>query len=257
MTSNYPYALDLDQYRRYLEKDYGRMLELTRSAQDDGSLSARVPSCPGWDIGELVRHTALLYLQKAEVIRTGVKPTGRWIPEDVLALDPAAQLELGYARLTGEFDSHQPSDPAESWMPDDQTVGFWIRRLTHETAIHRYDLETAVGDVQPVDAELAIDGIDEVLTVMVQRGRSMRGSEPNPEGVTGSVVLENGGKSWFVGLLPHDIEVAREAGDAPDAVISGEPSDVLLWLWGRGALPAEMVQQPAAAELRRRLAATT
>ncbi|WP_323960430.1 maleylpyruvate isomerase family mycothiol-dependent enzyme [Arthrobacter sp. JZ12] len=255
--TDYAYALGLDQYRTYLDKDFGRMLELTRSAQNDGALSSRVPSCPGWDIEELVRHTALLYLQKAEVVRTGVKPTGRWIPEDVLALDPAAQLELGYSRLTGEFDSHQPSDPAESWMPDDQTVSFWIRRLTHETAIHRYDLETAVDDVHPIDRELAIDGIDEVLTVMFQRGRSARGSEPNPEGITGSVVLESGGQRWFVGLLPHDIEVATEAGDEPDAVVSGDPSEVLLWLWGRGALPADMVQQPAAAELRRRVAATT
>lgn len=253
----YPYALGLEQYRTYLDKDFGRTLAITGSAQAGGSLSAPVPSCPGWDIEQLVRHTALLYLQKAEVIRTGVKPTGRWIPEDVLALDPAAQLELGYSRLVSEFDSHQPSDPAESWMPEDQTVGFWIRRLTHETSIHRYDIETAVDDVQPIEPELAVDGIDEVLTVMVQRGRSIQGSEPNPEGTTGSVVVESGGKSWFVGLLPHDIEVATEAGDEPDAVISGQPSEVLLWLWGRGPLPEAMTRQPAAAELRRRLAATT
>ncbi|WP_458116526.1 maleylpyruvate isomerase family mycothiol-dependent enzyme [Arthrobacter sp. D2-10] len=257
MSPDYPYALGLKQYRGYLAKDFARMLELTRSAQDGGSLSAPVPSCPGWDVQELMRHTALLYLQKAEVIRTGVKPTGRWIPEPVLALDPAAQLELGYGRLVEEFDSHQPSDPAESWMPDDQTVGFWIRRLTHETAVHRYDIETAVDDGRPIEFELAVDGIDEVLTVMFQRGRSAAGSEPNPDNVTGSVVIEGGGTRWFVGLLPHDIEVAREAGDEPDATVSGDPSDVLLWLWGRGPLPAEMTRQPAAAELRRRLAATT
>lgn len=257
MSPDYPYALGLEQYREYLNKDFGRMLDLTRSAQDGGSLSAPVPSCPGWDINELVRHTALLYLQKAEVIRTGVKPTGRWIPERVLALDPAAQLEFGYGRLVGEFDSHHPSDPAESWMPEDQTVGFWIRRLTHETTVHRYDLETAVDDVQPIESDLAIDGIDEILTVMFQRGRSARGSEPTPEGTTGSVAIESGGKTWFVRLLPSDIELVRGSDSSPDSVLGGEPSDVLLWLWGRGALPAGMDPQPAAAELRRRLAATT
>ena len=253
MKPDYPYALTYDRYRELMAKDYSRLLELTQSVD----LTARVPACPDWDIEQLIRHTALVYLQKAETIRTGVKPQGRWVPEDVLALDPVALLEHCYGRLTSEFDSHEPSDPAESWVPEDQTVGFWIRRLAHETAIHRYDLEAALGDPRPIQPDLAVDGIDEVLTVMFERGRSAQSADAAPESTSGNLVLESGGKTWSVRLLPYDIEVSHEVGESPDEVISGDPNDILVWLWGREPLSTDLDDAGVAAELRRRLAATT
>ncbi|KRF03451.1 hypothetical protein ASH00_15640 [Arthrobacter sp. Soil782] len=253
MKPKYPYALTFDRYRELMEKDFARLLGLTRSAD----AAARIPACPDWDIEQLVRHTALVYLQKAETIRTGAKPQGRWVPEDILQLGPAEILETCYQRITGEFDAHEPSDPAESWVAEDQTVGFWIRRLTHETSIHRYDLEASLGDPQPVETELAVDGIDEVLTVMFERGRSA-GTNSGPAEVTGNLLLESGGQAWSVLLLPHDVEISADAaGSSPDASISGEPNDILLWLWGREPLPIQAGDAGLAAELRRRLAATT
>lgn len=257
MKPDYPYALTYDRYRELMERDFSRLLELTMSAESAGKVGARVPACPEWDIAQLARHTALVYLQKAETVRTGSKPQGRWVPDEILQLGPVDILKTCYERLTSEFDSHSPSDAAESWVKEDQTVGFWIRRLTHETAIHRYDLEAALGDPQPVETELAIDGIDEVLTVMFERGRSTQGADEVPEGVTGNVVLESGGKVWSVILLPRDVDVSHGAGDSPDAVISGEPHDLLLWLWGREPLPTGSDDDGVAAELRRRLASTT
>lgn len=257
MKPDYPYALPYDRYRELMAQDFARLLKLAQTADP----ATRVPACPEWDIEQLARHTALVYLQKAETIRTGVKPQGHWIPEDIRQLGPARMLETCYARLTGEFDSHQPSDPAESWVAEDQTVGFWIRRLTHETAIHRYDIEAALDDPQPIDTELAVDGIDEVLTVMFERGRAARGPDAAPEGTTGNLVLQSGGHAWSVRLLPTDVEISREA--SPEArseastIISGEPHDLLLWLWGRGPVPAPNDDGGAAAELRRRLAAST
>lgn len=259
MKPDYPYALPYDRCRELMAQDFARLLKLTTTADP----STRVPACPEWDIEQLARHTALVYLQKAETIRTGVKPQGHWIPEDVRQLGPARMLETCYRRLTSEFDSHQPSDPAESWVAEDQTVGFWIRRLTHETAIHRYDMEAALADPQPIDPELAVDGIDEILTVMFERGRAARGTDAAPEGTTGDLVLESGGHTWFVRLLPTDVEISRESptngAGAASTIISGEPHDLLLWLWGRGPLPAPNNDDDggAAAELRRRLAAST
>ena len=252
MKPDHPYALSFDGYRERMEKDFSRLLELTRSAE----LTTRVPACPDWDIEQLARHTALVYLQKAETIRTGAKPQGSWVPEEILQLGPVEILETCYERITAEFDAHRPTDPAESWVAEDQTVGFWIRRLTHETAIHRYDLEAALGDPQPIETDLAIDGIDEVLTVMFERGRSAQSAEATA-GVTGNLVLESGGKAWSVLLLPHDVEISSAAGSSPDAIIKGEPNEILLWLWGREPLPMQADDAGLAAELRRRLAATT
>ncbi|GAB3539359.1 maleylpyruvate isomerase family mycothiol-dependent enzyme [Arthrobacter tecti] len=249
MKPAYPYALPYIRYRELMEKDFSRLLELTRSAE--GRLAAQVPGCPEWDVEALVRHTALVYLQKAETIRTGVKPQGRWVPEEILQLGPVEILETCFGRLSEEFDSHEPADVAESWVVEDQTVGFWIRRLAHETAIHRYDIEAALGRPQPIDADLALDGIDEVLTVMLGRGTDTGGSK------TGTVVLESEGFAWTAYLQQDGVTITGEGIDSPDAHIAGEPNTLLLWLWGREPLPDDGAIQPTAAELRRRLAADT
>ena len=39
--------------------------------------------------------------------------------------------------------------------------------MAHETSIHRRDVESAVGATTPVAADLAVDGIDEVLALML------------------------------------------------------------------------------------------
>ena len=38
-------------------------------------------------------------------------------------------------------------------------MGFVIRRMAQETAIHRWDAESAAGTVTPVESTLASDGI--------------------------------------------------------------------------------------------------
>ena len=57
--------------------------------------------------------------------------------------------------------------PAWSWWEPDQTVGFWYRRMALETVVHRVDVETQFGPPSAIDAALAVDGIDEVLTLML------------------------------------------------------------------------------------------
>ncbi len=82
--------------------------------------------------------------------------------------EPAALLDRSYAGLRREFATRRPADPASTWYGPDQTVGFWIRRMAQETVIHRIDAELGTGQpVAPVPADLAVDGIDELLKVFV------------------------------------------------------------------------------------------
>lgn len=251
MKPGYPFALPYTRYRELMDTDFARLLGLTRRAEADNALGAPVPECSDWDIEQLVRHTALVYLQKAETIRTGSKPHGKWVPEEILQLPPGELLQTCFDRLITQFDTHAPSDAAESWVTEDQTVGFWIRRLTHETAIHRYDIEAAFSEAQPIDATLALDGVDEVLTVMLGRGSAQGGK------VTGTVVLESERFSWTAYLRTHKTVITGVGIDNPDARVSGDANTLLLWLWGREPLPDDGAIQPAVAELRRRLAADT
>lgn len=247
MRQPYPYALSFGRYRELLSSEFAAL-----AASINGTLVTPVPSCPGWTGEDLVRHTAIVYLHKAETIRTGSRPGKGWPPVSIGSMPPGQLLEHCYHRLIAQFDAHAPEDAAESWVPDDQTVGFWVRRLTHETAMHRYDLEQAGGGrTSPFDSELAVDGIDEVLSVMLGRGRA----DP---GASGAVVrVESVGRSWSVTLdrAAARLDRAPATGGAPGvATISGDPEEILLWLWGRGPLPSTAGQDAAIAELRDRLA---
>ncbi|WP_051476739.1 maleylpyruvate isomerase family mycothiol-dependent enzyme [Arthrobacter sp. Br18] len=255
MRQPYPYALSFGRYRELLSSEFEALAALI-----DGTLAVPVPSCPGWSGEDLVRHTAIVYLQKAETIRTGSRPGKGWPPVGIGSMPPGALLWHCYERLIAQFDAHDPDDAAESWVPGDQTVGFWVRRLTHETAMHRYDLELAGGGpTTAFDADLAVDGIDEVLSVMLGRGRA----DPAASGAV--VLVESAGRSWSVSLEQAAARLDRtpvaEGGAAdsaaPDTAAStvrGAPQEVLLWLWGRGTLPSSSISGDAVSELRSRLA---
>jgi len=49
-----------------------------------------------------------------------------------------------------------PETPTSTWTLD-RRAGFWTRRLTHETVVHRADAALATGTPYDVDAELAAD----------------------------------------------------------------------------------------------------
>ncbi|MFC3300569.1 maleylpyruvate isomerase family mycothiol-dependent enzyme [Arthrobacter agilis] len=237
-----PYALPFERYRELLDQEYAALSDLVQP-----TLDRPVPACPGWNGEDLVRHTAIVFLQKAETIRTGTRPSHGWPPVSVGSLPPQPLLAHCYTRLVEEFDAHPTSDPAETWVPEDQTVGFWVRRLTHETAIHRVDLEQAAGrSVRPLDPALVIDGIDEVLTVMLGRGR------PDPAASGDVARLEAGGHSWDVRLSPQRATVQRDAEVDGRTAVACDPEQLFLWLWGRTAAPG--VVPAAATELRSRLA---
>jgi uncharacterized protein (TIGR03083 family) len=145
-----------------LAADYLRLREVAATG-----LNAKVPSCPGWTVSDLVRHVGEVYLHKATVMQTGAWPEP-WPPSTTAIEDPIALLDRAYGAVTHEFSRRGDSDRALTWHQPDQTVKFWIRRMAHESVIHRLDAELA-HDVEsaPIADDLALDGIDEILQVMV------------------------------------------------------------------------------------------
>jgi hypothetical protein len=126
--------------------------------------------------------------------------------------------------------------------------------MAQETAVHRVDVESAFEATTPVDAELAVDGVDEVLVMML--GGDWTGYE-EPD-LVGTVAVSTGGRTWYVAMTPAAVTVAESPGEAA-VVVRGEPSDVLLWLWGRA--PDDVVtfdgDLDAARRFRQRLAVAT
>jgi uncharacterized protein (TIGR03083 family) len=197
-------------------------------------LDAAVPSCPGWTVTDLVRHVAEVYLHKAECIRTGVKPS-TW-PPDLSGEEPLPLLDRAYAELVEQLAS-DPSSPAYTWYGPDQTVGFWVRRMAQETVIHRVDAELAAGEpVASIPADLAVDGIDEVLDLFLAYDTQEYSAEFGPalaESDGRTMAVHSGDARWSVRPTPAGVLVSRDVADEPGAFVDGDPQGVLLWLWGR------------------------
>jgi uncharacterized protein (TIGR03083 family) len=202
-----------------------------------GNLDAPVPTCPEWTVADLVQHVAEVYLHKTECMRRGEFPQP-W-PPDRGQEPPLERLDRAGAGLAAEFAARDPGSATVTWYEPDQTVGFWIRRMAQETVIHRVDAELARGPAGPIPADLALDGISEVLECFLRYG-SQRWPEEFaglPDHATPPVLVTAGGDAWLVraakdGVTVRPTPAESPAGDAA-ARVGGDPESVLLWLWRR------------------------
>lgn len=241
-----------DTFLAHIRTDAARISDLAHRGIDDP-----VPPCPGWSVRDVVVHTGEVYSHKVTCMRSG-RPEDddpSWSHGPADGEDPVAWFTTRLDELTAELTTRGPDAPSYTWHDKDQTVGFWHRRMAQETVIHRIDVESAFDVITPVDHELALDGIDEVLDLFL----AYQAEDVGPGGPgAGTVAVRTGEHIWRVTLVPDDVELSREPGKA-DAVVSGEPSELLLWLWGRRPESAVTIEGDTGlvAALRQRLEIVT
>ncbi len=195
--------LTATRYLDLLREEGERLL-----AAAEGVMDRPVPACEGWLVRDVVEHVGMVYGHKVAALELGHRPE----PGDWRGPDPGSDdIQWCHGllhRLAADLALASPEDPAWTWWEPDQTAGFWQRRMAQETAVHRADVESASGPITPIDADLAVDGVDEVLHVML--------ADAGIEDVLGPVVE--------AGVVRVGI-----AGTS----VTGGASDLLLWLWGR------------------------
>ncbi|ADB33996.1 protein of unknown function DUF1503 [Kribbella flavida DSM 17836] len=218
-------------YLDCLRADSSRLAEVGRIG-----LAATVPSCPGWTVDTVLRHTATVYLHKIEILRLGRRPDP-W-PPDLTAHDTFALYDEARAGIVEALEQAGTSLETWTFSPDDHTSGFWFRRMALETAVHRIDAELAHDIATPVDQELAVDGIDELLVLMLGGPWWAEGDTEHP--VDATVRITTAGRSWTVDANATSATVTSGTDGPADAEVFGEPTEIFLWLWGR--LDQQLVQ---------------
>jgi uncharacterized protein (TIGR03083 family) len=219
-------------------------------------LDRPVPVCPPWDVREVVAHVASTYDHKVIAIRLGRRPVeGEWVTDEPFGKDTVEWFNDEHAKLLAELAMHKPSDFAWTWWEPDQTVGFWYRRMALETVVHRVDIEMQFGPPSPIDAALAVDGIDEILMIMLAGEDEAAAEGPG----TGTVEVLAGDAAWSIVLEDARTVVTPGRRTSPGAVLSGDPAALFLYLWGRGTLDSvtQKGDPSLVAALRSRLAAAT
>jgi uncharacterized protein (TIGR03083 family) len=212
-----------------------------RSGED---LRTSVPSCPGWNVGQLVRHVGGAHREAAVVARTGSAP-----PSDTFR-DPThwyggpgvdgeipelrEWVVAGARELAHALEKAGPDVPIQ--MPiDNPTTRFTARRMTYETAMHRADAALALGVPFELETDVAADAIDEWMEL----GALPLHFEVHPwmrellgAGRTLTFAATDADQSWRVDLT-GDV-IAWSHSDEPAAVtVSGPTTELLLQLYKR------------------------
>ena len=230
-----------------------RQGELLASAAQRAGLATAVPSCPGWAVRDLLRHTGYVHRWATGFVAEGLTRPGGASEEEILSQGPAdAQLPgwfcEGHAALVRALVAAPPDLECWTFLAAPSPLAFWARRQAHETAVHREDAEQAAsaagqaestaGPVPPgngaaFEPALAADGVDELLMGFLARG-IRRG---NWTGLGGSLAIHAddgtaGRADWLIAGDPDAPGVSRGTGRA-DCDVTGPAAELYLMLWNR------------------------
>ncbi len=214
-----------------METEIGRFV----GAVEVAGFDTPVPTCPGWTVGRLVRHVGTTHRWVEHIVRHRVQQ--RMSSRDVVADVPddeagyLAWLGSGAERLVGLLRGTDPDTPLWNVLGTAHRAAFWPRRMLHEALIHRADAELALGGDPKIDTDLAVDGIDEILTHLpgaswvADRIRALGPADQR-------IQFACADAAWLVRLGSDGCTVARRLGPATVAVRAAV-SDLLLVAYGR------------------------
>lgn len=194
-----------------------------RAALAEGDPDAAVPACPGWSLRDLGLHVGNVHRWVRGAIVEGHPNT----PEVAGPGDRAGLLawyDESSTELLDLLAGADPDAPCWSFGPKPRIVRFWFRRQAHEHAVHARDAHQALGAVAPIDPALALDGIDEVVTMFFPRQVRLGRISPLHSSLA---VRADGGARWVVaGDGTEGLSLA-------DAEVTGPAEALYLLLWRR------------------------
>jgi uncharacterized protein (TIGR03083 family) len=214
----------------------------TRALLAGADLTARVPSCPEWTLGELVRHVGRAHRWVEAIVRTRADED---VPEDQVPdfggpadSEPAALeawLADGAEKTAATLREAGAGTEVWSWAWE-RSAGFWARRMAHETVVHRADAALAVSRTYEVEPDIGADTIDEWLEIVAF---SQAHGDPEAADLRGggrSILLRATdapqvvGAEWLIEFGEHRFDWRRGSTETSDATVElrGALADVLL-----------------------------
>ena len=216
---------------------------------DRAGLQASVPTTPDWTVRQLVAHQGMVHRWAAALVRgedvdpDAVELEGRSAP------DPLDWLRDGAIEVVQAIhDAPEDLDALVFLRDAPPARRFWARRQCHETTMHAVDaLSAALGrhpkaDDTWITTELALDGIDELLTGFITRSKSrLRSEEP----MTILVQPTDSDRAWLVHVSAEPAVTDRVvstsstgggSGGGPvkaDIVLTASAVALYLTLWNR------------------------
>jgi uncharacterized protein (TIGR03083 family) len=240
--------LDHDRYHTELQAETVRFAEAVRDADP----AAPVPTCPDWTLAQLTAHVGFGHRWAAVIVeRRATTPVPHEQVDDLRvpagAEDRSSWLLAGARRLSHAVREAGPQAGVWTWA-DDQTAGFWLRRITHDTLVHRLDAELAVGREVRLAPDLAADCVSDLLDMFSILPRiddfpalaELRGHGQTLHFHASDPGLGDAGE-WLARRTPSGVEW-QHGHERGEAALRGRAVDLLLVLSRRAALDGSRVE---------------
>lgn len=191
-----------------------------------------VPTCPGWTLPQLVHHVGTVHRwQRAQLLApdsAALIKVDRPPPPALHAL--ADWYQAGFGDLLNAIAEVEPDHLTPSWFGP-RPASFWARRAAHETAVHRWDAQASVTSPDPIEADQAIDVIDELFEVITPHKFRAGSWDGPPVSIhLHATDVETG--EWLIGLGPDGFAATKTHAKA-DVAVRGLASALALMIVGR------------------------
>lgn len=219
------YMLDTDEYFQLLS-DESEVI----SGFDTDQLNYEVFHL-GWRLQDVIGHTGWVFRYAASCLQAadGEKPSRSAIGEPPPGEDVLGWYNDARELILDRLHSTPLDVPRPTWAGS-QPAGWWLRRMSHEAAMHRWDAVSAVRTPEPIDSRHARDGVDEILQYFVPRRTDF--AKLAGDGDTLHLHATDLDAEWMLTFNSDSIEWTHVHGKG-DAAARAPMSDLLLLLWGR------------------------
>jgi uncharacterized protein (TIGR03083 family) len=223
------HAAARDRFIEHVQADAERFAAAVRH----GPLDAPIAACPGWDLRSLTSHMGQVQRWARHSAANAAPPESF----DAFAADPhldaeglAQWLAQGTADLVDVLRTIDLDGPTWHPFPVPRIGRVWPRRQAQEISIHRWDAEHAAGiSPAPIDPELASDGIDEYLHLVLPR-LVKRDAATLPAGTVHIHCTDTHGEWWATTEPEYTVVRAHQKGDV---ALRGPAEAIVLRLWNR------------------------
>jgi uncharacterized protein (TIGR03083 family) len=194
------------------------------------ALNAPVASCEPWVGTDLLWHMIEVHYSWKFIAHTHLMNPADYVPRLKSADDDLlAEYRTGLNDLIDVLSSLDSARSCWTWAGV-QDIAWVIRRMAHETVVHAWDAHVSAGISSDIEAELASDGIDEFVHVMVKS--NVREEEGPLRGSVHIHCTDVDGEWLIIPTETSDVVVTREHAKG-DCAIRGSASQLLLGLWRR------------------------
>lgn len=219
--------LEPADYRHLIDVEAERL-----AAIEPDSLGIPIPHIEGWTVHSIVGHTGwiLRYVTRCLEAEPDAAPSRSAVGEPPVGPAVLDWYAEAVDAVELALDGADPDAVRSTWTGP-QPVRWWLRRLSHELAMHRWDTQAATGRAEPIDGAQARDGIDEVLDVFVPNRLHFDALGGAGETIHLHATDGDDGE-WLLELLADEVRcVHRHA--IGDVAAEGTASDLMLLLWSR------------------------